>query len=123
MFSIFITRNNCMIGKRIALFLMIMTCIAMFFASIPDAYGQTVEVTAAEQVAKTIQNKDLNYMVLFTACLSVAFSFYLVKVNMQLNKEQNALVEKMHDKQLQVQIEQIKNLKDLAEEVRNLTRK
>lgn len=100
-----ITRHNCRYGKLIAFFLTAVTCLLMVFASITEAQAQPVDIAAADSITKAVVGKDINYLVCLAGILSTAFSFYLVKVIIGLNNKQ-------HD----VQIEQIKALRDLKEE-------
>ena len=101
-----ITRHNCRYGKLIAFILTAVTCLLMVFASISEAQAQPVDIAAADSITKAVADKDINYMVCLAGILSTAFSFYLVKVIIGLNNKQ-------HD----VQIEQIKALRDLKEEL------
>lgn len=79
----------------------------MFLASITEARGQGTEMVAAEKIVSVVQGKDINYIVCFAGILSTAFSFYLVKLNM-----------KQQDKMHEIQMEQIKALRDLREDMK-----
>lgn len=79
----------------------------MLLASVCEAKGQGTEMVAAEKIVSVVQGKDINYIVCFAGILSTAFSFYLVKLNI-----------KQQDKMHEIQMEQIKALRDLREDMK-----
>lgn len=91
----------------------------MLFSIAPQAQAQGPEIVAADKITKAIEGKDINYVIVFAGVLSTALSFYLVRSIMKMQKEQSSTVVTMHDKQIQVQLEHIKSLKDLTDEIRN----
>lgn len=119
MIAPFILKNNCRIGKMIAFILMLLTCASIFFAVAPDASGQGVEIGIAGEVASAVKDKDINYVIAFSGALSIAFSFWLVKILLAEKNKQIELLTKADDERNEIARQQIDALRNLRDEFKN----